>query len=244
MSDRKSNAQQRIKERREKARQSRKRKRLFTIIGFILGTILFIGILFYQSLNPMSTLIKPGKREHPSPNGNTLGDPDAPVKIVEYAEFKCAYCAKYWRETEPELIEEYVSTGKASYTFRIFLPSVTDDAQLSAEAVYCAGDQGKFWEMRDVLFANYYYSISPGNSFSEDVLRQLAKMSGADPDIFSSCLSERKYQEQVNQDIADARAMDVDATPYFFINGESIRGAYPLSEFQQIIDRELASIGQ
>lgn len=210
--------------------------------GFIFGTIVFIGLLIYPTLNPSSALVKPGKRLHPSPNSNTLGDPNAPVEIIEYADFLCSHCTDYWRETEPKLIEEYVSTGKASYTFKTFIPSMNQDSQWAAESVYCAGDQGKFWEMRDILFANYVFGIN--NSFSENTLASMAKIAGADAEVFSACLSQHKYQERVNQDIADGKSMGVDATPYFFINGKTIRGAYPFSHFQQMIESELTALGQ
>ena len=86
--------------------------------------------------------------------GNTLGDPNATVTIIVYSDFQCPYCERYWRETEPQIIENYVNTGKVYYIYRSMGAFIGPESQASAEAAYCAGDQGQFWKYHDLLFEN------------------------------------------------------------------------------------------
>ena len=76
-------------------------------------------------------------------NGNTLGDPNAPVKIIEYADFQCPYCQRFWQETEPQIIAAYVKTGKAFYEYRSVGAFIGQESADAAEAAYCAGDRSK-----------------------------------------------------------------------------------------------------
>ncbi len=171
------------------------------------------------------------------PGSNTLGDPNAPVKITEYADFQCPYCMHYWQQTEPQIIEQYVKTGKVFYEYRSVGAFLGAESGAAAEAAYCAGDQGKFWEYHDTLFS--HWTGENVGDFSEHNLQQYAASTGLDQQAFNDCLSSGKYAARVQQDVKDARAAGVSATPSFLINGQLLEGAQPFEAFQQMIEAAL-----
>lgn len=170
-------------------------------------------------------------------NANTLGDPDAPVKMVEYADFQCPYCLHYWQETEPQIIKTYVETGKVYYEYRSVGAFIGPESAAAAEAVYCAGDQGKFWEYHDALFS--HWTGENVGDFANDKLREYATSVGLEATSFDSCLGGQKYADRVQQDAANAKSDGIHATPSFLINGKLIEGAEPFDVFQQAIEDAL-----
>jgi protein-disulfide isomerase len=168
---------------------------------------------------------------------NTLGDPGAPVKIVEYADFQCPYCVRYWQDTEPQIIAQYVKTGKVLYEYHSVGAFLGDESAAAAEAAYCAGDQGKFWEYRDALFS--HWTGENVGDFTNDKLQQYAATIGLDQTGFDNCLSGGKYADRLNQDVIDAQSAGIRATPSFVINGKLIEGAQPFPVFQEAIEAAL-----
>jgi protein-disulfide isomerase len=134
------------------------------------------------------------------------GEGTARVAIMEYSDFACSYCARYVRELYPQIETTYVKTGKVKYFFRD-LPEHAN-ASLPAQAARCAGDQGKFWEMHDMLFA-----AQP--ALDETNLLAYATSLGLDKQKFSVCLSEGTYAEAIRQSAAGARSMNLHGTPSF-----------------------------
>lgn len=161
------------------------------------------------------------------------GSPDAPVTIVEFSEFECPYCGNYSRDTFPQIDEAYIKTGKVKYVFRDFPLSFHEHAQKAAEAAGCAGEQGKFWEYHDMLFANQ-------SALAVDNLKQYAKDLGLDTAKFDQCLDSGARADEVAKDVADAQNYRVSSTPTFFVNGIKLKGAQPFSSFQELIEAELA----
>ena len=155
---------------------------------------------------------------------NTMGDPNAPIMIIEYGDFQCPYCLQFWRETEPQLIEEYVNTGNVYFEFRSF-PILGPESFSAAEGAYCAGDQGKFWEYHDTLFTNW--TGENVGDFTNEKLIHYADSLALDMEVFEQCLSEGKHKGTVEQDRAEAEADNVHATPTFLINGNIVEGAHP-----------------
>jgi protein-disulfide isomerase len=182
-------------------------------------------------------IISPTDRPHPEANANTMGDPKAPVKITEYADFQCPFCVKYWQETEPQIITTYVATGKVFYEYRSVGAFIGSDSASAAEAAYCAGDQGKFWEYHDLLFSNW--TGENVGDFSSDKLSQYAAAAGLDANKFDDCLSRGVHAGQIEQDVTDAKADGIRATPSFLINGKLVEGAQPFDVFQQTIESAL-----
>jgi len=179
----------------------------------------------------------PPTRDHPKADHNRMGDPNAPVKIVEYADYECPYCEKYWEETEPQVIQNYVTTGKVYYEYRSVGGFLGPESAAAANASYCADDQNKFWEYHDILFANW--TGEHVGDFAPDKLRQYAAAIHLNLDQFNTCLDAGTHQDQVAQDATDARNAGVQGTPSFIINGKLVEGAGPYSTFHQAIDAAL-----
>ena len=160
------------------------------------------------------------------------GDANAPVTIVEFSDFECPFCAKFYSQTMNQLQTNYIDTGKVKLVFRDFPLSFHQNAQKAAEAAECADDQGKFWEMHDAIFENQ-------QSLSISSLKQWAGQIGLDTGEFNSCLDSGKHSEEVQSDFREGATYGVSGTPSFFINGIQLVGAQPFSAFKQIIDSEL-----
>lgn len=160
------------------------------------------------------------------------GDPKAPVTIVEFSDFGCPYC----RAVEPELKELLAKyQGKIRLSYRDFpLVELHPQAYLAAEASRCAGEQGKFWEYHDLLFAN------PEKQTREGLIADALTVK-MDETQFDSCLSSERYKPEIDQDIQLGSHIGVVSTPGFFINGNFIGGAQPLAVFEKAIDEALSA---
>lgn len=168
---------------------------------------------------------------------NTMGDPNAPVYIVEFGDFQCPYCLRFWSETEAQLIEEYVNTGKVYFEYRSVGEFLGPESAWAAEGAYCAGDQEKFWEFHDTLFTNW--TGENVGDFTKDKLIQYAESLDLDMNEFESCITSGKHEATVEQDAADADSAGVHATPTFFINGVKVEGAQPFAIMKQYIEDAL-----
>jgi len=200
--------------------------------GVFLGMLIFTGTDLIRQYLPASVL--PARAlDRTTSAGNTMGDPEAPVHIIEYGDFQCPYCLKFWRETEPQLIEEYVNSGVVYFEYRAF-PIIGPESYTASEGAYCAGDQEKFWEFHDILFTNW--SGENVGDFTTEKLIRYAEALDLDVDEFEACLSEGKYRERVEQDKAQALEDGVQATPTFLINGVLVEGAHSFESLKHIIE--------
>lgn len=165
---------------------------------------------------------------------NYMGAENASVVIEEFSDYQCPFCGVFAKEVEPLLVEEYVDTGKVKIVFKDFpLPS-HNNAQKASEAVWCAGDQGKFWEMHDALFRNQ-------NALGVSDLKRYASGLGLDAESFSACLDSGFMSLKIRESSLEGRSRGVDSTPYFFVNGYVIVGAQDVDEFRNAIDSALNS---
>ncbi len=159
------------------------------------------------------------------------GNPQAPVTIVEFADFQCPFCGRV-EPTLADLLKKY--NGKVKLAFRDFpLATIHPFAEGAAEAGRCAEAQGKFWPMHDAMYANQ-------SKLSEDDLIKTAASLGIDSSSFAACLKSGKYKAAIQADAMAGSRAGVTGTPAFFINGRFLSGAVPEEQFQQIIDSELA----
>ena len=160
------------------------------------------------------------------------GDPDAPVTIIEWSEFECPYCARFYNQAYSQIIKEYVDTGKVKIVFRDYPLSFHKNAQKAAEAAECAGDQEKYYAMHDKLFEE-------GVVGGVDTFKKYAVDLGLDSTEFDNCLDSGKHAEEVAKDMAAGQAAGISGTPGFLINGKLVSGAQPFENFKAIIDAEL-----
>jgi protein-disulfide isomerase len=189
----------------------------------------------------------PGKGSSQSPSveetlaalgeGPTLGSASAPVAVVEFSDFQCSFCKKFWAETFPKLNETYIKTGQASFVYRHYaiLGRPSTDAAKGSE---CAAEQGKFWEYHDRLFKN-----QGGMSFTTAKLKQYAQESGLKMSSFSQCLDSNKYLKKVEGETSVAIFLGTRGTPTFYVNGRRLVGAQQFETFQKIIAEELKKAG-
>jgi protein-disulfide isomerase len=163
------------------------------------------------------------------------GAADAPVTIIEFADFKCGFCLRHFTQTLPILREEYIATGKVRYIFHNF-PILGVQSRWAALAAECAHEQGRFWEYHDQLFA----LTQQGQEFLRSRLKSVAAELGLDAAQFNSCLDSEKYLGEVQEDLAVGQKAGVTGTPSFLVNGELVNGAQPIEVFRQKIDEALA----
>jgi protein-disulfide isomerase len=174
-----------------------------------------------------------------------LGRPDAPVTIVEFSDYQCPFCQRFFAVTLPELKRDYIETGKVRYVFRDFpLDQLHPQARKAAEAAHCAGEHGRFWEMHDVLFQNRAALGVPQ-------LAVYGRTIGLDEAAFEACLSSGRHATRIERGLTDGAAAGVRGTPSFvvgrsqsgdIVEGTFIRGAQPVETFRRIIDQLLAEI--
>ncbi len=163
------------------------------------------------------------------------GAADAPVTIVEFADFRCGFCLRHFTQTLPSLEEEYIQTGKVRYVFRNF-PILGVQSRWAALAAECAHEQGRFWEYHDQLFA----LTQQGQEFLRSRLKTVAVELGLDAAQFESCLDSSKYLSEVQEDFTAGQSAGVTGTPAFLIDGELLVGAQPIGVFRQKIEERLA----
>jgi protein-disulfide isomerase len=251
--ERKSKRQQR----REKIKKQESRSRLWMIILIVLGAALLVFAFVWPSLRPVAEVVSIDPGTHPNPNDNSMGDPNAPIKIEEFSDFQCPFCERFHSDTEPLLRQYYIDTGKVLFTYRSMgnwvsrnVGGVSTESEDAAAAAYCAGDQNKFWEMHALLFANV--KGEDAGSFTDKRIKAIAeKVDGLDLNQFNSCYDSGKFKDRVQQDLTDGTAAGVNGTPGFLltytVNGETktklIEGAQPFSVFQQDIESALNEIG-
>ncbi|MGC4117375.1 MAG: thioredoxin domain-containing protein [Myxococcales bacterium] len=159
------------------------------------------------------------------------GPSDAWVTLVEFADFQCPYCARA-AGTVQQVVQAYPSTD-LRVVFKHLPLSFHEHAMPAALAAYCAGEQGKFWEMYDLLF-------SDNSKLSDADLQADAQSLGLDVAAWSSCRSSTVAKDAIDRDVALSDEVGVSGTPTFFVNGYAIVGAESLETFQSLIDRELA----
>jgi len=231
-------------------RERQARAQQLGIIGIIVvGALLVSAALIYPSLRPVGEVAAANSHEHPRVNDNAMGDPNAPIKIEEFSDFQCPYCARFHEETESQITASYVATGKVYFVYRSFGNFIGQESKAAAEAAYCAGDQNKYWEYHDILFANQ--TGENVGAYSDRRLQAFAESLSLDMNAFNSCFNSGKFADRVEQDYQDGTVAGVTGTPAFYltytVNGETkhklIAGAYPFSEFQTQIDGALAEMG-
>lgn len=165
------------------------------------------------------------------------GEAGAPVTLVEFTDYQCPFCKRHFDETEGQIQDEYIKTGKVRWIIRDLPLSFHQNAELAAQAARCAGDQDKYRQMHDKLFAT---QTAWGESTTAvKVFTGYATGLGLNGTTFSQCLTSGKYKEAVAADAALAAKAGANGTPSFFVNGKPLIGAQPFSVFKQEIDAAL-----
>ncbi len=178
-------------------------------------------------------------------DGRIRGSADAPITLIEYSDFTCGYCAKFFQETWPRLQAKYIDTGKMRLVYRDYPRADQGVGVEAAVAARCAGAQGRYWPMHDRLF-------SGGGRLDSGAFKGYAKVIGLDQTAFAKCVDERQYLESIFQDRQEANRWGFHGTPGFIlirtVGGPTekepaiaIPGAVPFEDFAEEIDRMLAT---
>lgn len=233
-------------------------------VAILLGAALIAGSVLYIGKSPSdgtANVLQPGDQQIATiedyeslvtESDPVLGNPDAPVTIVEFSDFQCPYCRSFWLSTYPQLKKDYIDTGKVKLVYRNFPLPFHSAAMPSAIGGQCAEDQGKFWEYHDELFAQQMKleadptRVAVTIPYAEPEIKAWARSAGLDGAAFDACLDAKTYEASVQEDIAAADAATVEAniqnewgTPGFFVNGFPVVGAQPFAAFQQAIEAAL-----
>lgn len=231
-----------------------KKETLWKTSTFILGVlvIVLLFMMFSGDKVPKGTLTGNVVVDNPAMPGNTapstvtasadddavLGDnKKAKVTIIEFSDYQCPFCGRFFSQTLPQIRSQYVDTGKVKMAFRDFPLSFHENAMPAAIAAECVKEKGgdaAYWKMHDKLFENQA-------TLSKDNLKAYAKELGYD---ISTCLDSEKFKTEVQKDMSDGQKAGCQGTPCFIVmgsdgKGTSISGAQPFEAFKQVIDAKL-----
>lgn len=217
----------------------------------IAGVVIAAAVLYGGGFKGKTSVPGAGQTPPPVVTGSladddpALGDPNAPVTFVEFGDFQCPFCNRFFREAEAQIIERYVKTGKVRFVYRDFA-FLGAESNAAAEAAECADEQGKFWPYHDRLYNfiwdNYFGKNQNGENvgaFSTENLERFASETGLDTGSFRECLTSHRYKVEVEKDTADGRAAGASGTPTAFINGKILVGALPFGQFEAAIEEAL-----
>lgn len=167
-----------------------------------------------------------------------MGEPDAPVVMVNYSEFQCPFCGKFARDTEPTLIAKYVENGTLRIEWRDF-PYLGEESMTAALAGRAAALQGKFWAFHDAMYAEQ----QPVNSgvLTPEYLKGVAEKAGLDGERLVADMERPELAEAVRKDFSEGQSIGVTGTPAFLVNDQPIIGAQPTSVFEQAIENAAAA---
>ena len=203
-------------------------------------------ILDEITINEIGSIKKPTFSSFTDNASPILGDENAPLTLIEFGDYQCTYCKKFFRETVESILINYVETGKVKMLFKDFI--VVDgvvggnDSMNAANAAHCANDQGMFWQFHSTLYNNW---AGEGTGWiSSEQLNKFANTLELDMNEFSNCVSELKWKKLVNASHDDAVALGVTATPTFFVIDENrnvlkITGAQHYDVFKEVFDSAL-----
>jgi protein-disulfide isomerase len=173
-----------------------------------------------------------------------LGNPSAHVTLVEFGDFQCPICDRFAKDTEPQINQTYIQTGKVNMMF-VHFTIYGPDSITAAEAAQCVNDQGKFWNLYNILYTNQG-AVNSGWANKDNLKRFASQIPGLDMQKLNSCLDNGKYVSLVQNDLAFATSLGLQGTPAFIIeksdgsNPELLPGAYPFPAFQELINKKLA----
>jgi len=224
-------------------------------IGAIIASITIVAVILATngSLGEQELLIEPTpKIEQMGPakitmdtfvlNGSPiLGDPNAPITLVEFGDYQCHYCNVFFQSIEEDIIKNYVETGKVKIIFKDY-NIIGPDSINASHGAHCANEQELFWEYHDILYSNW---TGENNGWaSSNNLRIFAEEINADVDKWTECMNEKTHSKVIIDSNNDAKSLELTGTPAFFVinsNGEvsKLFGAQPFEIFEKVFDKEL-----
>ncbi|MGA2490995.1 MAG: thioredoxin domain-containing protein [Anaerolineales bacterium] len=233
---------------RERRRREQIRNRIIVIVLVVMGALLVAFAFIMPSIatarnaaNAAKTpvLIVTPRKFNAKVDGVHLGDPNAPVKVDIYEDYRCSACLAYTQGIEPQVIKNYVETGKVYYTYHSFIVidnhDGTDASYRSANAAMCASEQNRFWDYHATLYANQI--TEDASLYTDTRLVTMAENLKLDMTAFNQCYQAKKYASVVQKDISAGQSLNITGTPSIFVNGTLVPN---FSNAVQAIDSALA----
>jgi len=225
-------------ERRAKLQRQQQQQRL-TIIGLIvLGAAMVVLAVVWPQVRSVGEIITVTPAALPSADGLSLGDANAPVVIDVFEDFQCSACKRFTENIETLVIQNLVATGKARYMFHNY-PFLDDrfgkggESDQAANASMCANEQGKFWEMHGIIYANW--NGEHQGAFSDRRLQAMAESTGLDMNAFNECFNANKYEAEIQADFDKGEEMGVSGTPTVFVNGNLVGQPGRIASYDDIV---------
>ncbi|MFH2104511.1 MAG: thioredoxin domain-containing protein [Chloroflexota bacterium] len=236
---------------RERRRRQQIRNRILMVLLLTAGVLLVSFAFIYPAIQeatnqPDIVTITPRGFDAPV-ELNTIGDPNAPIRVDVWEDFQCSACVTYSENVEKLIIENYVETGIVFYTYHFF-PFMDDsdptshESDQAANAAMCAAEQGRFWDYHDILYGNWR-GVNQGG-FSDSRLEAFAEALDLNMGDFENCFGEKRYSAMIQQDIADGETIGVRGTPSVFVNGVHVTPGYVPSYDEMVRAIETALAGE
>jgi protein-disulfide isomerase len=209
---------------------------------YVIGAIAVIGasILGYTLMRKPAPIVGTEVKYDPATSGPaqgyTLGKADAPVEIVEFADFECPGCGQFAAVTEPDVRKRLIEPGLARMTFYDFPLPQHKNSQGAHNAAACAGDQNRFWEMHDRLFGTQDQWNTQATDNPKPFFQKYAADIGLNAKLWEECYDSRKHQGRILANVHEGERRQVGSTPTFIIGGKSYPGALPYDVLKAIVD--------
>lgn len=210
-----------------------------TLLGVVAAG--FLGFIVYQANKPAAAarVLDPGT-PLPEAAGYALGKADAPVTVLEFADFECPACGQFFTLTEPDIRTRLIETGQILYKFYDYPLPIHKNTWPASHAAACANEQGKFWEMHDALFNTQDRWSGLATTRPKGILEDLAKQLGLDMAQWESCYDSEKYLANITAHMREGERLLVGSTPTFVIGKRMVPGSISYDKFKAYVDSALA----
>jgi len=213
---------------------TKKKRKNLTILLLIIIILGILGIIFVVHTINEKTI---SSQNTPISGKVIEGKQNASVTIVEFSDYECPYCQRFYKTTYQQIKQEYIDTGKVNLIFKNFPLNIHKNSEKAAEAALCAGQQEKYYEMYDLLFKE-------GVKGGVPEFKEYAKRLNLNENAFNTCLDSGIMKKTIQNEIKQGKKLGVTGTPTFFINGQMVLGAQPLNIFEQKINSILKKQNQ
>ncbi len=206
--------------------------------GLILGVVAVAGLatLGYVLSRPAKSITLPAAPTNLAASGVVRGNPDAPVQVIEFADFECPGCGQFATVTEPDVIRRFIETGEVSFRFMDFpLEEIHPHAVAAHNAAACANEQGKFWEFHDQLFLRQHEWNGRGTRSPKNVFERIGEAVGLDMSSWDECYDSERLVPQIAANRAEGIRLRVGSTPTFIIGDQMYADVLTFDEFRQAV---------
>lgn len=212
--------------------------------GAIIAVVGVVGVavLGYVVSRPKQTItLDPATMPKIAAAGILKGNPDAPVQVIEFADFECPACGNFATVTGPDVMKRLVETGQVAFRFYDLPLEMHQNAVPAHNAAHCANEQGKFWLMHDQIFAGQFDWNTQASRNPKRIFEGYAKALGLDVAAWNACYDSGKMLPQIMANRDEAVRLRVRSTPSFLINGTLVEGAVTYDDFKRYVDQALAA---